>query len=209
MTETRTATHNGHCQCCGRLQAHTPRGIAKHGYTTEYGFFNGTCSGSDRQPLELDTALCDATIAALGHWADERVAASHGEITEVPVSVRRADKYGRRTTTTEWVDQPTFEAHHAKGYLHGWESAVNQQRASLRHHAASVRARAADLEVLKARIHGQPLIARKVDAPLHRERVQGWKDASVREQDLKAQGKRDVRSRRQQYTQYYTITYRD
>src|SRR5438270_1512480 len=53
-------THKGHCQACGRLQAHeSTGGVAKHGYTTEGGYFHGTCMGSGHKPLEHSHELCD------------------------------------------------------------------------------------------------------------------------------------------------------
>lgn len=46
------ATHKGHCQACGRLQA-LPNGmLSNHGYTVQHGFFAGTCRGSGYQPFE-------------------------------------------------------------------------------------------------------------------------------------------------------------
>lgn len=49
-------THRGHCQACGRLQAvdNVSGLIAKHGYTVDFHFFNGTCQASDRKPAEHD-----------------------------------------------------------------------------------------------------------------------------------------------------------
>lgn len=40
----RTATHNGTCQACGRQHAVNVKSgkLAKHGYTVDWGFFNGT-----------------------------------------------------------------------------------------------------------------------------------------------------------------------
>ena len=61
----RTATHNGTCQVCGRVQAvHPITGhLAKHGYTTRWGFFSGTCPGSDHKPFEVSKALIESAIA--------------------------------------------------------------------------------------------------------------------------------------------------
>lgn len=66
-------THRGTCQVCGAQQAvnNVTGYIAKHGYTVKhYGFFNGTCTGSDKQPLEVSRYVTDNTIA----WLRERVA---------------------------------------------------------------------------------------------------------------------------------------
>lgn len=64
------ATHNGTCQVCGNVQAVKASGkLAKHGYTTEYGFFNGTCQGSDKAPLENSTDCLDKTVGELNNEA--------------------------------------------------------------------------------------------------------------------------------------------
>ena len=59
------ATHNGTCQCCGSIQAVTKRGLANHGYTVDYGFFNGICQGANKKPLEEDHTETDKIIVAL------------------------------------------------------------------------------------------------------------------------------------------------
>lgn len=58
------ATHNGTCQVCGAIQAVNAKTnrLAKHGYTTRWGFFAGTCSGSDEKPFELSAGLIFAAI---------------------------------------------------------------------------------------------------------------------------------------------------
>jgi hypothetical protein len=48
------------------VQAYQVNGtIAKHGYTVDWGFFNGVCQGSDAKPLEHDTTLTNALIVIL------------------------------------------------------------------------------------------------------------------------------------------------
>ena len=63
----KTHTHKGHCQVCGRIQAVdvTHNFIAKHGYTVDFGFFNGVCEGSGELPLEIDKSLTEETIVEL------------------------------------------------------------------------------------------------------------------------------------------------
>ena len=71
------ATKNGTCQVCGHVQA--VRGgdngyaLAKHGYTVDWGFFSGTCRGSDIHALELSRELLDVTVGdCLSESADRR-----------------------------------------------------------------------------------------------------------------------------------------
>ena len=48
----RKATHEGTCQICGRVQR-LPNGfLAKHGYKTTFGYFQGVCWGSKELPYE-------------------------------------------------------------------------------------------------------------------------------------------------------------
>lgn len=56
------ATHSGHCQICGAEQKLPVGVLAKHGYTTKWGFFSGTCAGSGYQPFEQAT---DRILAAI------------------------------------------------------------------------------------------------------------------------------------------------
>ena len=67
-----THTHRGHCQACGKVQAvdTTNNLLAKHGYTVDFGYFDGVCTGSDRQPLEVDKSFTEATIVRISEWID-------------------------------------------------------------------------------------------------------------------------------------------
>lgn len=69
-----THTHKGHCQACGRVQAvdTTNNLLAKHGYTVDFGYFNGICTGSDRKPLEIDKSFTEETILELADWVEKR-----------------------------------------------------------------------------------------------------------------------------------------
>jgi hypothetical protein len=63
-TENNKSTHRGSCQACGRVQCvtlHTDK-LAKHGYTVDWGHFNGVCAGADVKPLELDKSLTEHII---------------------------------------------------------------------------------------------------------------------------------------------------
>jgi len=56
-------THKGTCQICGSRQAvnNNTGMIAKHGYTTRWGFFSGTCRGSDNLPLQVSCDMVQAS----------------------------------------------------------------------------------------------------------------------------------------------------
>lgn len=208
---TDNTTYLGHCQACGRLQAvhvHTGK-IAKHGYTTDYGFFNGTCNGSDHLPMEQDILITNRQIELLRGRAGELTAESQRETFEtLPFRVTERDaRTGRRKPR---VLHLTPEEHAADNRFYGkWEHAENSHRQSLARQAEYLTGIARELEGWRGQYHGQPLQPRAVEAPLHRENVSGYKAAYARCEELKAQGKRDVRQRRGQWSQCYTITYRD
>jgi hypothetical protein len=204
---TNASTHTGTCQACGRCQAvHVNTGmIAKHGYTTEYGFFNGICGGSDHLPLELDTALNVATVAALRKFADEQDAKAEGVITKVPVDVYTGEQgaYGRRERTTKMMDRAEFEASQPR-----WEyfdDKVMLIRVRLRRMAEGVRADAQMLDDLRGKVHGQPLQERPEEAPIKREQVKTYREAYARVEALKAAGHK-AQSRRNYGG--FAITYR-
>ena len=74
------ATHKGTCQVCGRVQAINAKTgmLAKHGYTVEWGWFEGTCRGSDHLPFEKSCELVKKSIV----WAEERLVALANMIEE-------------------------------------------------------------------------------------------------------------------------------
>lgn len=204
---TTASTHTGICQACGRRQAvHVKSGmIAKHGYTTEYGFFNGTCGGSDRLPLELDTKVNVATVAAMRKFADAQDAEAAGEILKVAVETGREYRGGRRVAITAMMDRAEFEATQPR--YRSFDDAVELVRMRLRRTAEIVRADAQMLEDLRDKVHGQPLQPRKVEADIKRETYGSYREAYARVEALKALGHK-AQARRQGWTQQYTVTYR-
>jgi hypothetical protein len=204
---TNASTHTGICQACGRRQAvHIKTGmIAKHGYTTEYGFFNGVCGGSDRPPLELDTAVNVGTVAAMRKFADDKDAAAEGEITKVAVEVYTGlrDAFGRRERADKLMDRAEYEATQPR--YTSFDDAVALVRVRLRRMAESIRADAQMLDDLRDKVHGQPLQARPEEAPIKREYFRTNREAYTRVAELKAAGHK-AQSRRSQGT--ITVTYR-
>ena len=82
----RTHTHRGTCQTCGSVQAiDISKGtVAKHGYTTDYGFFNGTCTGSSIAPLEVakgwTLVICDRLVQYAEEQKERAAKLRSGEI---------------------------------------------------------------------------------------------------------------------------------
>jgi hypothetical protein len=100
------ATHYGHCQVCGSRQKLPNGRLAKHGYTLEYGFFNGTCFGSNELPYELS---CELVKEAKG-----RALARIDELTLRADTLRTAD-YSNVNTAWQSVYFPATFARGARG----------------------------------------------------------------------------------------------
>lgn len=167
----RAGTHQGHCQACGRLQVQTARGtIALHGYTVDWGMFNGTCGGSRRAPLEVERTYCDTIRRECRDEAVrlESLAAKMTAGTEHPEQVRS----GKRTLVqrpnrqnrivSEWVDEyiawnDADDAQRAKG--------VTETVAHLMWKAGSMHGHARFLFELAASFHGKKLRERDTTKP--------------------------------------------
>lgn len=139
MAKKTTHTHTGTCQACGAKQAvdNNTRLMAKHGYKVAgFGFFNGTCPGSDQKPAELDITYTHHIITVMGEMAAENdrlqaLYASH-ELMVVCRSVRsgKRDAYSRPI----YIDVPMFgcpdyvvdDQQKHEAYSH--ESAAKMQR---------------------------------------------------------------------------------
>jgi len=94
-------THKGTCQICGRTQAVKKDGtIAKHGYTVEYGFFDGTCAGSGQKPLQQDRRFLDSLVSSWAEQGNRIKATTIDCIKKVPAFVWK-DKYHKQELLTE------------------------------------------------------------------------------------------------------------
>jgi len=58
------ATHYGTCQVCGCRQKLPAGSLSKHGYTIEYGWFSGVCTGAHHLPYEQDCSLIKGAVNA-------------------------------------------------------------------------------------------------------------------------------------------------
>lgn len=202
-----TATHNGTCQACGRRHAVNVKSgkLAKHGYTVDWGFFNGTCQGSDHLPLEQDISLNIAIVAELRQRAYRLDANADGEILKVEVQVGSERLNGRRVAITKLVDRAEFEA--TRPSYEKFDREVELVRSRLRRQAELFRNHATDLDRLREQRHGQPLIERQVEPEIKRETFQSYRDAAKRVAELKAAGHK-AQQRRQGWSNIYTVTYR-
>lgn len=67
------ATHQGTCQVCGRLQMLPAGVLSKHGYTKQFGFFNGVCWGAGSKPFEQAYDLLEKSITLVTTQRDALV----------------------------------------------------------------------------------------------------------------------------------------
>jgi hypothetical protein len=142
------ATHQGHCQACGRIQR-LPLGIlAKHGYTVDWGFFNGVCCGSDRKPLESDKSVSESIIKALRTVVAPKAQRVAADLRSGVAEPRWTKLVGSKRVEVTRVELSDYDQ--------------GQQIAGAAHRADSearhALAHANDLEKLIEAVHGKPLI---------------------------------------------------
>lgn len=155
-------THRGHCQNCGRIQAIDVliQTVAKHGYVVAgYHFFNGTCTGSDRKPLELERTYCDSQCT----WACEMAV--------IQSNAAEDYKNGRLTPAMCWngaykqVMQPggyyaseEVEIPYAEGQPYYQKRARDEMVFKHESHASQFISYAANMTRLAKQVHGKELM---------------------------------------------------
>ncbi len=202
------ATHNGTCQCCGRVQAIQNGGLAKHGYTVDYGFFNGTCSGSGQLPLEQDDSILIDTVARLRAYAakqDANVAAGTHGVT-IFVRSNSTDQIIRKTIgKAEWIESEARPHWDEDTVEYWWAKAKKMEGRLIANRAEYARRDAQALIDLRDRTLGQPLQEREpADAPQRkREYFSSRREAYTRQAELAEQGiKSRVNSRNDIFLSY-------
>lgn len=88
------ATHDGTCQICGSVQRLPNGRLAKHGYTTRWGFFEGVCPGSGDLPYEQSIGLILDAAERAEKAAQDLVAQARG---------LREDRTGTKTWVRVYV----------------------------------------------------------------------------------------------------------
>ena len=129
--------------------------LAKHGYTVKFGYFSGTCRGSDRKPVQTERTLTDATIDGLGRYAVEcdESAAKLTAGTIRPSRIHTGDKLNRTTFKYE----PQYIAF-AAGTPDQQRHAVELAVAGAESDARGARAHALGLKQMADRLHGTALV---------------------------------------------------
>jgi hypothetical protein len=217
------ATHNGHCQICGRQQALPNGRLSKHGYTVDWGYFNGVCTGANHAPLEESRELTDNVIVSLREYADEQErraedCADPDRLETCTIKIR--DGYrGRRavykmvTMTRDEFESPKNAELRRYGVTWAHECQAEQYRCLSQ--AKSARNHADAMVKLADKIHGQPLQPREDDSKPQRKK-ESFYDGTLREQrvavsqrrkELEEQGATNISVRRDRwggFNMYYT-----
>lgn len=125
--------------------------LAKHGYTVDYGFFNGICRGAGNLPLEIEKTLTEATMTWLLEKvapAAEKRAADLEAGTIAPVWYKESRAFGKTERVS--VAREALPDHEIKRQLSNAIFHAKQEAIHARRHAQML------AERITAR-HGQPL----------------------------------------------------
>jgi hypothetical protein len=161
MTKTNT-TLRGHCPCCGNLQA-VPRGISKHGYTVEHGWFQGVCGGEGHRPIEEDRSVTDKIVIDINKQCAEldQLAAD--------LAAGRVTPKGKDKTRYNAATQKRESFFVAWEFLTAWEQSdlARNEAYKAQYRAKTGRDFAAYLTSIADQFHGKALIeeAKKEAAP--------------------------------------------
>jgi len=83
------ATHYGTCQICNNKQKAPDGLLSKHGYTVDYGFFNGVCHGAEHLPFEKDRSVLGEVIQNFQAHIESKIETRNKvEKGELPVLVK-------------------------------------------------------------------------------------------------------------------------
>ena len=173
------ATHNGTCQVCGRLQAVRPYGLAHHGYTTSFGYFQGTCRGSRENPVETHIDLLTSTVAKVRAAAERLSPYTTAEAVSAKGNIEttyRPTTWATRVEHVSFESEATFlrrmnaepelakhlrrSAHCYGTFSELWLALAEQVASKNRHRVGGMVDYVKSLEMTKAERHGEPLIPR-------------------------------------------------
>lgn len=152
------ATHDGICQICNRPHAFNKKTgkIAQHGYTVEYGFFNGVCAGSDEQPLQNDRTIADKMILQLTSASRSLNAQIQKGSTAIK-HIRRSHRDDNKLFTAETWSETDMRFNY---YRDTWGEAQQRELKDMERRAMSFREFAIDIACRADEIFSTPLTER-------------------------------------------------
>ena len=177
------ATHNGTCQLCGNLQAVNAKTgrLAKHGYTVEFGYFSGSCAGSNELPLEISRDLLDRVVEDWTIEAEKMKAYTADQVTKVVARDRLTGKQKavdledyRATVAAKWPARRAEEL--VEGAINERVRQLHRMGAGLENHISAMLKHA-------DQVAGEDLKPRALDS--ERERIE-VRNESARELGAKA-----------------------
>ena len=187
------ATHNGTCQVCGACQAFNAKTgvIAKHGYTVDYGFFNGVCPGADSKPLQHDRSIADAVGKRLRQSAEDilaragRIESGAEAIETLMIRVREGWRSVPKPMTRDQAD--------ALGHGPAWDRQAREYPDQLRWSAKHQRRMAEDIAQRADSLHGTDLLVRETQQPQSEKyEFESIRDAYKASQEYRKKGHRTM-----------------
>lgn len=154
-TEKKTQTR-GICPHCGHEQAVLKNGrMSKHGYSVNFGWFDGVCSGQNHKPLQLDRAPTDQLIADIAARVAETKALNDAlrTGTKHPAEINRGTRH--RPEIVQWADATAYER----------ERATNDAISANDYTIRQMEAFNAYMELTIERFYGQELKVVELDPP--------------------------------------------
>ena len=172
----KTATHFGTCQICGRAQKLPGGKLSKHGYTVQWGFFSGTCPGSDHLPFELSIDLIErfrnnAAEAAVEFRAEAAAhLAGEGDVVMArDLKSPRGERYSRIESVTLSLVTHTVNDYSYKTVVGHW---ADGSECGTNFYSKNVRETEQKLRATEA--------ARLIKQAAQREEYVEWQDARVK-----------------------------
>ena len=190
-------SHKGTCQLCGRIHAidNKTGQIAKHGYTVDFGFFNGTCGGSGFLPLQKDREELDLQTSAWEKQANKMLSLTVSDIQAVPVRV----SMNRVTKILNMEESAYIHAHRNQPYAPSFEQAAQIKIANIHSRAQGLLNHSADMKKLADETFGTDLYPVQKDVKEIRE-FPSYEDAYQFSLELKAKGIKPIIRRVDPYT---------
>jgi hypothetical protein len=189
-----SATHNGTCQTCGNQQAVSYGRVAKHGYTVEWGYFNGQCSGSGELPLEQGRSTADNThdrLLEASSNALKFIKTAKIDRVTVKVYVGGLQRYGWKTFgKAEYIEyRKQFSVTTTQGTA-AWKEAQASERNRLQRYSDSCKQAAAELSDRIAARYRKPLYPRESEqtAARTRKHFSSKREAYAFQAELEARG---------------------
>jgi hypothetical protein len=210
------ATHKGNCQVCGNLQVvkNGSHRLALHGYTVDFGYFNGTCPGANEVALQKDRSIADSAIEGLKAQAVKADKFAALAVVKFVTFTRYTRENYKTTKSTVKYTREEFDAliagrthlelcqqRFADGNklidelihasLTDWAKCEKKMIDNAIRHADGARKLAESIKAFADKVHGTDLIARE-SKKRETENFDKYRDGIARQKELKAEGVKSI-----------------